>query len=266
MSENFQQALSSENSIKAIKTFVSTCSIDEYDQIIEHLTSDSRKAIQTLCLQLTKRKEAHQKECERMQKMYRYENELKSKGIKLIAGIDEVGRGPLIGPVVAAAVILDDETDYFGINDSKKLTAEKRKQFHDQIIQNAVGYGIGMASHDEIDEINILNATKLAMMRAVEALKRSVSPEYLLIDALKLDDIPIRQFSIVKGDEKSASIAAASIIAKVTRDDLMQTIHEAYPNYGFNTNMGYGTDLHYDGLRKYGITPFHRKSFLKNFK
>lgn len=266
MIENFKQALSAENSIKAIKAFVSERSMDEYDQIIEYLRMDSRKAIQTLCLQLTKHKEVHERECERMRMMYRYENELKSKGIRLIAGIDEVGRGPLIGPVVAAAVILDDKTDYFGINDSKKITAEKRQQFHDKIIQNAVGYGIGMASHDEIDAINILNATKLAMKRAVEALKRSVSPEYLLIDALKLDDMPIRQLNIVKGDEKSASIAAASIVAKVTRDDLMQTIHAAYPNYGFNTNMGYGTDLHYEGLRKYGITPFHRKSFLKNFK
>lgn len=266
MEENLQQALSAEKSVKAIKAFVSESAIDEYDEIIAYLSLDSRKAIQTLCLQLTRQKKAYVQECERMQMMYHFENELKSKGVRLIAGIDEVGRGPLIGPVVAAAVILDDKTDYFGINDSKKLTAEKRKQFHDQIIQNAIGYGIGMASHDEIDAINILNATKLAMKRAVEALKKSVSPEFLLIDALKLDDIPIRQLNIVKGDEKSASIAAASIVAKVTRDDLMQTIHAAYPNYGFNTNMGYGTDSHYDGLRKYGITPFHRKSFLKNFK
>ncbi|MBF4691711.1 ribonuclease HII [Fusibacter sp. Q10-2] len=253
-------------SVKEIKAFVSERSIDEYDQIIACLSSDARKAIQTLCLQLARQKSAHEQECERMQRMYHYENELKSKGIKLIAGMDEVGRGPLIGPVVAAAVILDDKTDYFGINDSKKLTAEKRNYFYDKIIQNAVGYGIGMASHDEIDEINILNATKLAMIRAVKALNNSVSPDFLLIDALKIDDIPIRQLNIVKGDEKSASIAAASIVAKVTRDDLMQTIHEAYPNYGFNTNMGYGTDLHYEGLRKYGMTPFHRKSFLKNFK
>ncbi|GAU78781.1 ribonuclease HII [Fusibacter sp. 3D3] len=266
MEKIFFEVLSSEKSIKEIKASVAECGFDEYDAIIAYLSSDARKAVQTLCSQLVKRKKVHEQECERMLMMYRYENELKRKGFKWIAGIDEVGRGPLIGPVVAAAVILDDETDYFGIDDSKKLTAEKRAQFHAKIIQNAVGYGIGMASHDEIDEINILNATKLAMKRAVEALKKSVAPEYLLIDALKLDDIPIKQLNIIKGDEKSASIAAASIVAKVTRDALMQTIHEAYPHYGFNTNMGYGTDLHYDGIRKYGVTPFHRKSFLKNFK
>ncbi len=261
-----REAIGADQSIKSIKSFVAEQPFELYDQMIAILSGDNRKAIQTLRDQLIKKKAAHEKECARMKMMFEFERQLKSRGITFVAGIDEVGRGPLIGPVVAAAVVLDEETDYYGINDSKKLTPDQRQIFYDKIIQNALGYGIGMASHDEIDEINILNATKLAMKRAIEALQKSVSPECLLIDALKLDEVPIEQVSIIKGDAKSASIAAASIVAKVTRDELMQTLHQAYPNYGFDTNMGYGTDLHYEGLRKYGITPFHRKSFLKNFK
>lgn len=261
-----KEAIGADQSIKSIKAFVVEQPFELYEQMIEILSQDNRKAVQTLKDQLVKKKAAHEKECARMEMMFEFERELKSSGMTFVAGIDEVGRGPLIGPVVAAAVILDEKTDYFGINDSKKLTADQRQVFYDKITQNAIGFGIGMASHDEIDEINILNATKLAMKRAVEALQKSVAPECLLIDALRLDDIPIKQVSIIKGDAKSASIAAASIVAKVTRDELMQTLHQAYPQYGFDTNMGYGTDLHYDGLRKHGITPFHRKSFLKNFK
>ena len=190
--------------------------------------------------------------------MKEYENELYKKGIKLIAGIDEVGRGPLVGPVVTAAVILPVDFYDERINDSKKLTEKKREKLYDVIMENAVSVGIGMSNEKVIDEINILNATKMAMLEAIDNL--SVTPEYLLIDAVKLDT-SIPQMSIIKGDAKSLSIAAASIIAKVTRDKMMIELDKKHPEYDFKHNKGYGTKKHIEALYKYGPIKEHRKTF-----
>ena len=190
--------------------------------------------------------------------MKEFETELYNKGINFIAGIDEVGRGPLVGPVVTAAVILPKDFYDERINDSKKLTEKKRELLYDVIMENAISVGIGMSSSSIIDEINILNATKKAMIEAINNL--SVKPEHLLIDAVKLD-IDIPQTSIIKGDAKSESIAAASIIAKVTRDRMMVELDEKYPMYDFKHNKGYGTIKHIEALYKYGPMSEHRKSF-----
>lgn len=190
--------------------------------------------------------------------MKEFETELYNNGINFIAGIDEVGRGPLVGPVVTAAVILSKDFYDERINDSKKLTEKKRELLYDVIMENAISVGIGISSEDVIDEINILNATKRAMLEAVNNL--SVKPEHLLIDAVKLDtDIP--QTSIIKGDAKSESIAAASIIAKVTRDRMMIELDKIHPEYDFKHNKGYGTKKHIEAIRKYGIIKEHRKTF-----
>lgn len=190
--------------------------------------------------------------------MKEFETELYNNGINFIAGIDEVGRGPLVGPVVTAAVILPKDFYDERINDSKKLTEKKRELLYDVIMENAISVGIGISSEDVIDEINILNATKRAMLEAVNNL--SVKPEHLLIDAVNLNtDIP--QTSIIKGDAKSESIAAASIIAKVTRDRMMIELDKIHPEYDFKHNKGYGTKKHIEAIRKYGIIKEHRKTF-----
>ncbi len=190
--------------------------------------------------------------------MKEFETELYNNGINFIAGIDEVGRGPLVGPVVTAAVILPKDFYDERINDSKKLTEKKRELLYDVIMENAISVGIGISSEDVIDEINILNATKRAMLEAVNNL--SVKPEHLLIDAVKLNtDIP--QTSIIKGDAKSESIAAASIIAKVTRDRMMVELDKIHPEYDFKHNKGYGTKKHIEAIKKYGIIKEHRKTF-----
>ncbi len=190
--------------------------------------------------------------------MKEFETELYNNGINFIAGIDEVGRGPLVGPVVTAAVILPKDFYDERINDSKKLTEKKRELLYDVIMENALSVGIGMSSPEVIDEINILNATKKAMIEAINNL--SIKPEHLLIDAVKLD-IDIPQTSIIKGDAKSESIAAASIIAKVTRDRMMVELDKKYPMYDFKHNKGYGTKKHIEALYEYGPISEHRKSF-----
>lgn len=190
--------------------------------------------------------------------MREYESELINKGIKLIAGIDEAGRGPGAGPVVAAAVILRNDYNNEIINDSKKLTEKRRNQAFKEINQEALAIGIGIVDSNEIDEVNILNATKLAMERAV--LNLSLNPEHLLIDALNIN-LNIKQTNIIKGDMKSISIAAASIIAKVTRDNLMIEYSKEYPNYLFEKHKGYLTKAHLDLIKEYGPCPIHRKSF-----
>ncbi len=190
--------------------------------------------------------------------MKEYENELYDKGINLIAGIDEVGRGPLVGPVVCACVILPKDFYDERINDSKKLSEKKRNLLYDVIKENALSIGIGVSSEEVIDEINILEATKKAMIEAINNSK--IKPEYLLIDAVKLN-IDIPQKSIIKGDSKSQSIAAASIIAKVTRDAMMYELDKIHPEYDFANNKGYGTKKHIEALNKYGVLKEHRKTF-----
>ena len=190
--------------------------------------------------------------------MKEFEKELYNKGIKYVAGIDEVGRGPLVGSVVTAAVILPEDFYDERINDSKKLTEKKRELLYDVIMENALAVGIGIRTNEDIDRINILEATKEAMIEAVG--KLSIKPEHLLIDALKLD-IDIPQTSIIKGDAKSISIAAASIIAKVTRDRMMVDLDKEHPEYDFKHNKGYGTKKHIEALYKYGPLKEHRKTF-----
>lgn len=199
----------------------------------------------------------------RLQEMKRYEEELYRRGIAHIAGVDEVGRGPLAGPVVTAAVILPQDFDVLGVDDSKKLSEKKREELFETIKKKAVCYSIGMADHTRIDKINILEATKEAMAQAIQNL--TVQPDHILIDALTLKDVDIPQTGIVKGDANSVSIAAASILAKVTRDRMMVEYAKTYPGYGFEQNKGYGTKLHYAGLDQQGVSPIHRKSFLVKY-
>lgn len=192
-----------------------------------------------------------------------YEREAFADGVKLVCGVDEAGRGPLAGPVCAAAVILPPELVIPGLNDSKKLTDKKRRELYDVITAEAVSYGIAFASEKEIDEINILQATFLAMARAME--KLTPQPELALIDGNRAKDFGLPVRTVVKGDSLSASIAAASILAKVTRDRLMEQYDEAYPQYGFAVHKGYGTKRHYEALREFGPSPIHRMTFLKKF-
>lgn len=192
-----------------------------------------------------------------------YEKEALSQGFTLICGIDEAGRGPLAGPVYAAAVILPNGYTVDGVNDSKKLTEKKREELFDVITREAVSWSVGIADEKEIDEINILQATFLAMRRAVDGL--SVKPDIALIDGNKAPGLDIAERTIVKGDSKSANIAAASIIAKVSRDRYMLELAEKYPQYQFEKHKGYGTKLHYEMLDRYGISDVHRKSFLRKY-
>ena len=189
---------------------------------------------------------------------YIYERELREKGINLIAGVDEVGRGPLVGPVVTACVILPEKFDLEGLTDSKKLSEKKREELYKKIDEQALGIGIGIVDNEEIDKINILNATKKAMKMAID--NCNVRPEHVLIDAVKLDiDIPTT--SIIKGDLKSITISAASVIAKVTRDHMLYELDKKYPMYDFKHNKGYPTKKHIEAIMEYGIIKEHRKSF-----
>lgn len=193
---------------------------------------------------------------------FAYEKSAINGGYSLVCGIDEAGRGPLFGPVYAAAVILPTDIAIDGLNDSKKLSEKKREQLFEVICDKAVAFGIGLASAEEIDSVNILQATYLAMRRACEALP--VSAEYALIDGNRMPPLTIPGETVVKGDAKCASIAAASILAKVSRDRVLRELDEKYPEYGFAKHKGYGTKAHYEAIKQYGVLPEHRKSFLKN--
>lgn len=195
--------------------------------------------------------------------MWEIEDENYAEGFQVICGVDEAGRGPLAGPVCAAAVILPPHTRIPGLNDSKKLTDKKRRELFPVICEQAVAYGIGMATEQEIDEINILQATFLAMQRALDQLQ--VRPDLALIDGNRQKDFGLPVKTVVKGDSLSANIAAASVLAKVTRDDLMIRQAEQFPEYGFEIHKGYGTKAHYAALEQYGPSPIHRMTFLKKF-
>ena len=195
---------------------------------------------------------------------FTYENEAKRKGYKFICGVDEAGRGPLAGPVCAAAVILPENCEIEGLNDSKKLTEKKREQLYDVIIEKAVAYSVAFGSVEEIEEHNILNATYIAMNRAIDGLSQKA--DFALIDGNRVPKgISVPCETVVKGDAKSCSIAAASILAKVTRDRLLLEYAEKYPEYGFEKHKGYGTVVHYDAIHQHGVLPIHRISFLKSF-
>lgn len=208
---------------------------------------------------------------QRLEEMKRFETETCGKDITYIAGVDEAGRGPLAGPVTAAAVVLPRNFDIPGIDDSKKLTERKREALYPIIKEHALAFGIGMADHQRIDEINILQATKEAMAAAVQeasamlVAKTGERIQHVLFDAMVIEAVPLPQTSVIKGDSKSLSIAAASVLAKVTRDQLMVQMAERYPGYGFEKHKGYGTKLHYAGIQAHGLCDIHRRSFLKKF-
>ena len=223
--------------------------------------SDIRIGVQKAIVQRKKAIQAEIDEDVRLETMLRYEKELYQKGYQAIAGIDEVGRGPLAGPVVTACVILPKDCKIRHLNDSKKIPKKHHEEIYEEVLARALGVGIGIVDNDTIDRVNIYEATKLGMLQAIEQMKGEVTkPDYLLIDAMQLDT-PIPQLSLIKGDANSLSIAAASIVAKVTRDRMMAEYAKEYPGYAFDKNVGYSTKDHLAGLKQYGVTPIHRKSF-----
>lgn len=245
-------------SIKEIENdlFNDPCLLSQSER--QELSRDERKGVQRLAARWEKQQNRQKALLEQYRHMRTYEEDLYDNGKSLIAGIDEVGRGPLAGPVVAAAVILRRDAYLLGINDSKQLIEKDRERFYNDIHANAEAVGVGIVTAEEIDRYNIYQASKKAMIRAVEALE--VSPDHLLLDAMNIP-VEIPQTSIVKGDAASISIAGASIIAKVTRDRLMRKLGEVYPEYGFDRHMGYATAYHLQALQRYGICQEHRRSF-----
>lgn len=250
-----------EQKISEIKSILQAASDTELPAFINAYEKDVRPGVKVLVEKALKRQAAYEKELSRTEKMKEYEKKYVS--FSYICGIDEVGRGPLAGPVVAGAVILPKDCDILYLNDSKQLSEKKREELYTVIMERAVAVGIGYSTPERIDEINILQATYEAMREAIS--KLSVVPDLLLNDAVTIPQISIRQVPIIKGDAKSISIGAASIVAKVTRDRLMVQYDEVYPAYGFASNKGYGAQAHVDALKKYGPCPIHRKSFITHF-
>jgi ribonuclease HII len=246
--------------IKEIKARLDACEVEKLPEFMASIQSDERAGVKKLWESARKTYDRYQAELERTWQMKAYERKYDS--CQYICGIDEVGRGPLAGPVVAGAVILPKDCDILYLNDSKQLSSKKREELYDEIMEKAVAVGIGVVSHQRIDEINILQATYEAMRIAIG--KLSVTPDLLLNDAVTIPEVPIAQVPIIKGDAKSASIAAASIIAKVSRDRLMEQMEQVYPGYDFASNKGYGSAKHIEGLKKQGPCEIHRMSFLKN--
>lgn len=247
--------------IGEIKEILNNTPEDALESFVQQFADDERSGVQKLVEQAKKRQEKLRLEIERMENLKIYER--KYADYEYICGIDEVGRGPLAGPVVACAVILPKDCSILYINDSKKLSAKKREELYDIILDQAVAVGIGMASPQRIDEINILQATYEAMREAIS--KLDPAPTLLLNDAVTIPQVDIRQVPIIGGDAKSISIGAASIVAKVTRDRLMVEYDKIMPEYGFASNKGYGSAAHIEALKKYGPTPIHRESFLTHF-
>ncbi len=244
--------------ISEIKSRYQACSLEEIPTFLESIQHDDRSGVQKIGETAKKAYNKYREELKRLEQMCSYEKEYAHMGY--ICGIDEVGRGPLAGPVVAAAVILPRDCRILYVNDSKQLSAKKREELYTEIMEKAVSVGIGLVSHERIDEINILQATYEAMRMAIGNL--SEAPAVLLNDAVTIPDVAIKQVPIIKGDAKSMSIAAASIIAKVTRDRLMEQLDEVYPGYDFAGNKGYGSAKHIEGLKKLGPCAIHRRSFI----
>ena len=247
-------------SIQEIKERFKNTPIQELPAFCEIYRADERKGVQKLVEQGHKRIQALEQEKERLKQMREFEREYEHLGY--ICGIDEVGRGPFAGPVVAGAVILPPDCEILYVNDSKQLSEKMREQLYDEIMEKAVSVAVGYASPQRIDEINILQATYEAMREAVS--KLDVTPQILLNDAVTIPQMTIPQVPIIKGDAKSISIAAASIVAKVTRDRLMREYDKIMPEYGFASNKGYGSKEHIEAIKKYGPTPIHRRSFIHN--
>ena len=248
-------------SIGAIRDIFKAADEDMLPVLIDRYASDERAGVQALLKKAGKRLDDLAAERERLEKMSEFEKKYAS--FSHICGIDEAGRGPLAGPVVAGAVILNPDTEILYLNDSKKLTAAKRDELYDIIMEKSVSAAVGIVGPDVIDEVNILQATYIAMREAVH--KLSVLPDILLNDAVTIPQLPMKQVGIIKGDARSKSIAAASIIAKVTRDRIMEEYDKEYPVYGFAGHKGYGSRSHIEALEKYGACPIHRQTFIKNF-
>ncbi|MCR5737820.1 MAG: ribonuclease HII [Eubacterium sp.] len=248
-------------SISQIKTILKETKDTEMDSFIAQYSADERSGVQALVKSAAKKKAAYEAELQRTYLLTEFERKYANEGY--ICGIDEVGRGPLAGPVVAGAVILPRDCDILYINDSKKLSAKKREELFTEIMEKAVSATTALSTPELIDDINILQATYAAMRKAIEQL--SVRPDLLLNDAVKIPGVDIKQVGIIKGDAKSISIGAASIIAKVTRDAMMVEYDKIYPEYDFASNKGYGSAKHIEALKKYGPCPIHRKSFIGNF-
>ena len=247
--------------IGTIKEKLQAAAITELPVLLSEYESDPRPGVQTEITRAKKRILSYEKEKKRTEELKRYEREYAA--CAHICGIDEAGRGPLAGPVVAGAVILPKSCDILYINDSKKLSEKKREELYRVIMEKAVAVGVGYSTPERIDEINILQATYEAMREAVG--KLTVTPDILLNDAVTIPEVEIRQVPIIKGDAKSISIGAASIVAKVTRDRLMVEYDAVYPEYGFASNKGYGARAHIEALKKYGPCPIHRKTFITHF-
>ncbi|MBQ7944989.1 MAG: ribonuclease HII [Lachnospiraceae bacterium] len=250
-----------EKKIGEIKKELMAATEKELPLFVQTYKNDERAGVQTLVAKAKKSIEALEKEIARTEEMKRFEKEYEHLGY--VCGIDEVGRGPLAGPVVACAVILPKDCKILYLNDSKQLTAKKREELYDIIMKEAVGVGIGCVSHERIDEINILQATYEAMREAIS--KLPVKPDILLNDAVTIPQVDIQQVPIIKGDAKSVSIAAASIVAKVTRDRMMEEYDKLYPEYQFASNKGYGAAVHIEAIKTIGPSPIHRRSFIGNF-
>ncbi len=247
-------------SISEIKAEIAAASIEEYSILYETYGDDQRAGVKKLLDQCRKKEDTLRKEKLRTEEMKKFEHKYEHLGY--LCGIDEVGRGPLAGPVVACAVILPKDCNILYLNDSKQLSAGKREELYDIILREAVSVGLGMVGPARIDEINILQATYEAMREAIS--KLSVVPQLLLNDAVTIPEVQIPQVPIIKGDARSISIAAASIVAKVTRDRMMTEYDTVMPEYGFASNKGYGSAAHIEAIRKYGPSPVHRASFIKN--
>ena len=245
-----------------IKSEFENAAREEWQTLFEEYASDERSGVKNLILSYQKKQIAYEKELLRLETMLAFEKKYGNE-YECICGIDEAGRGPLAGPVVAGAVILPKDCEILYLNDSKKLSAAKREELYDEIMEKAVAAAVGMASPARIDEINILQATYEAMREAIS--KLAVEPGILLNDAVTIPEMIIPQVPIIKGDAKSVSIAAASILAKVTRDRLMVEYDKVMPEYGFAGHKGYGSKEHIEAIKKYGPTPIHRKTFIKKF-
>lgn len=250
-----------EEKISVIKSHFQAASLDRLPELISAYETDERSGVQSLIAAANKKLEALEKEKQRTESLKKFEKEYAAFGY--LCGIDEVGRGPLAGPVVAGAVVLPKDCDILYLNDSKQLSEKKREELYDVIMEKAVSVGLGFSSPERIDEINILQATYEAMREAVS--KLSVQPDVLLNDAVTIPGLPMKQVPIIKGDAKSVSIAAASIVAKVTRDRMMVEYDTVFPEYGFASNKGYGAAAHIEALKKYGPCPIHRRSFITHF-
>lgn len=249
-------------SIRDIKEeFQTAVDLDAKERLAESYRTDSRKGVQDLIARVYREKEKLQSELKRLEGMKQFEK--KYADHTAICGIDEAGRGPLAGPVVAGAVILPKDCSILYLNDSKQVSASRRDALFDEIQEKAIASAVGIVSPQRIDEINILQATYEAMHQAVEGLK--VTPDLLLVDAVTIPAMPMKQVGIIKGDAKSVSIAAASILAKVTRDRMMVEYDALYPEYGFAKHKGYGSKMHIEAIQEYGPCPIHRKTFIKNF-